>query len=157
MSFVWHYTIAEYLPLILEEQCLLPASSFVYPPEKPVLWFSRNQTWELTANKMVASQDGTLRTGNIEDTRHYGGGLVRFGLQIGRIILHPWPKIARKARMTDKTVQGLERTAFAVGANPFDWLGTTVPVPLAKIERIESEEEPGKWAASPWVKWEAKT
>lgn len=139
---VWHYTVGQKFALIVDDGWLRPATAFVAAPEKPILWFSGNQDWEETANKMFKPPDGPLRFGTKETTRDLGGGLVRFGYRRDR--LHPWPKIARKARMNAKTMASLEAAAREAGGIPAEWYGTTRPIPLSQIKWVEVEED-GKW------------
>ncbi|MCF7979671.1 MAG: hypothetical protein K9L82_17015 [Chromatiaceae bacterium] len=139
---VWHYTTGEKFLRIVEDGALMPSTIAVQPPEKPILWFSMAQDWEITASKFYLDEQGQRHKGNRETTRAQGRGLVRFGINPDR--LHPWPKIARKARMDQRLVQGLERAATKDGANPRDWLGTTKAILLDQIARIEVEEN-GAW------------
>lgn len=141
---VWHYTVGQLFAPILDDGWLRPATAVVVAPEKPILWFSGNQDWEETANKLVGLPDGSFRYGSRETTRELGGGLVRFGYRRDR--LHPWPKIARKAHMTAKTMAGLEAAARKAGSSPAEWYGTTRPIPLAQIKWVEVEEN-GKWVS----------
>src|SRR5262245_17530639 len=77
---VWHYTTTQCLVKILTDGYLKPATAFVKPPEKPVVWFSTNQDWEETANKLGQTTDGSLVRLGREETAELGGGLIRIGV-----------------------------------------------------------------------------
>ena len=141
-SLVWHYTTGHKFILIVEDGYLRQATAGVGPLEKPILWFSVNQVWEPTANKMIQYPDGSIEFGTRETTRTRGGGLVRFGYRRDR--LHPWPKSAKKARIDARVVADLEASARSAGSDPGDWYGTTQPIPLSRIVRIDVEEN-GSW------------
>lgn len=142
-SLVWHYSTGAGFRRIINSGRLQPATQFVDPPEKPILWFSSNQTWEPTANKLLVNPDGTAsRSASKEETRELCGGLVRFGCRINR--LHAWPEIASQAEMPDAVAQSLEKLALDAGSNPNDWYGTTEPIRLDEIESIEIEAG-GSW------------
>jgi hypothetical protein len=132
----WHYTTGIHYGHIVASGELRPAAIGVKPPEKPVLWFSLNQDFEPTACKAVRDESGAIRRLSKEDTQVLGEGLYRFGVPAR--LLHPWPKLARKARMTTETQRLLEREGIRQGANPILWCGlTSNPIPLAKCVKIQ--------------------
>jgi hypothetical protein len=134
----WHYTIRQHLPSILEDAFLRPTTVGVAPPEKPILWFSRNQIWEPTANKMFRASDGSLRFGTRETTREMGGGLVRFGLPTEKLLR--WTELHREAHMPTRTRNALVKAAKRDGSNPYDWCGLLEPVSIYECAvEIESE------------------
>jgi len=46
---LWHYTKGVHLAKILADGFIRPATAFVDPGEKPIVWFSTDQHWEPTA------------------------------------------------------------------------------------------------------------
>lgn len=143
MTTAWHYTTGERFLSIVECGFLLPATALITSKERPVVWFSLNQEWEPTANKMLRSPDGTLIFLDKEGTCKFGGGLVRFGYPLERTIR--WPLLARKAKIPPTTRVGLELAARENGSNPNDWCGVLRPVPLDEltIEVLDGE----KWVS----------
>ena len=78
MKTAWHYTTGQKAKMIFESGELKPTDAFIEAQEKPILWFSKNQEWEQTANKMLAGPGGTLRQLTTDETRNMGGGRVSF-------------------------------------------------------------------------------
>lgn len=72
-----------------------------------------------------------------------GRGLVRFGIDRKTRGLHPWPKLARKARMAPTLAQGLTNAGIEQGANPAEWCGLTRHVPLEAVAQIDVIDESG--------------
>ena len=141
-NLAWHYTVYSYLDAIAETGALLPAKAFITKGEKPILWFSKNQEWEQTANKMMQNEAGKVYALNKEETDHYGGGLIRFGVDQKKLI--PWPLLAKKARIPKEIQKGLEMTAAEKGGNPKEWMGILGKLKISKCEAIEILHE-GKW------------
>ena len=138
----WHYTTGEHFLLIVESGELRPTDILVRPPEKPVLWFSINQRWEATACKGLVD-GGQRRTLTMEETMQMCQGLVRFGVRLDR--LHPWKKLQRKARMSERTIIMLEREGRRQGADPKDWYGRTTAVPIDRCASIQVMDESREW------------
>jgi hypothetical protein len=128
-SMAWHYTIGQKAKLILESGELKPATTFIEAGEKPILWFSTNQDWEQTANKMLTLPDGTLRQLTMEETGAMGGGLFRFGMPSENLI--KWPRLAREANMRGKIQRSLEVVGLRQGADFREWCGSLEPVSIA--------------------------
>ena len=82
----WHYTTGQKFEQIAETGFILPASIGVKPPERPIVWFSLNQNFELTARKGWCDVAGFVRTLSVQETREAGGGLVRLGLDASKLI-----------------------------------------------------------------------
>lgn len=148
MKLAWHYTTGNLFKLIVEDGFILPAATAVFPPERPIVWFSINQQFELTARKWQVSKDGTSRILSVQETRKYGGGLVRFGLDSRRLM--PWKGgCLRKAAVMSYTIaKKLEHAGIAQGANPFEWFGSLDVIPISKCV-IEVMDASGKWVEVP--------
>lgn len=80
VSFVWHYTTCDRVDRIRAEGFLRPAVAFVPDHEAPVVWFSSNQDFEITALKRGRGPDGKLKALTLEEMAQRSGGLARFGL-----------------------------------------------------------------------------
>ena len=144
IELAWHYTTGEKFLKILEGGYLLPADSYLTPGERPILWFSRNQFWEETANKRWQNRDGTSIGLTMLETHQLGNGLVRFGVLPSRLI--EWPKLASKARMPVNLARALETSAAELGGNPAEWLGS-----LKKIRVKDCQVHVMNKDCSAWV------
>jgi hypothetical protein len=143
---VWHYTIGNQLLKIVANGCLSPTSVTGPAQKRPILYFSRNQIWEPSANRLLKQPDGQFRQLTMDETGQLGRGLLRFGLEPKR--LHGWPEIAHKAKMHKSGIRLLEKEAPTIGAKPSEWCGTTQPVPLTKITRIEVMDSKQGWVTA---------
>jgi len=140
---IWHYTIGSYLPSIIASGVIRRTTAGVYPPEKPVTWFSMNPTWEVTANKAPIYSDvpsEVLR--NL--TCLLGDGLVRIGAEL-RHAPFGIDDLHRVARCGRREVEGLKRVGIRCGANPSDWRFTPKEVPAALWRSIEVWDGEGRW------------
>lgn len=120
---LWHYTIPQYLPPIIEAGGLLPATAGIAEGERPAVWFSANQRWEPTAAKMG------LRTLDAMTERF--GCMVRFG--IAREAALPWRRLVPAVGMPESMRKALERAGRTLGASPDSWFGVIGSVPLADL------------------------
>jgi hypothetical protein len=140
---VWHYTTGQKFELIAECGLLMPTEVGIAKNEKPVLWFSKNQSWEPTANKMRRSPDGKLIFLDQLGTAEHGGGLVRFGIKKNSV--HHWHALIKAACIPETTVRSLEAAGIKQGAKPSDWCGTLKPVNVDECSAIEVLNQDGKW------------
>ena len=122
----WHYTIGAKVPPIAESGFLKGADEYVTSPEKPIVWFSSNQDYELTSRKGV-KRNGEIITLSKEETAQFGG-LVRFGYPSERLI--KWPEVGKRAHMNAFMRNILMKEARRQGADPSEWYGSLVPIPL---------------------------
>lgn len=129
----FHYTVGTKLPAIAASGALLPLAIDLEPGERPVVWFSTNLYWEQTATKLIFSP----LTGRVQRPTmlelHRMIGVYRFRIDSldGRLV--PWPKIRRAARISDTMTRALVRNGRAVGADPKQWRGSLVPVPVEAL------------------------
>ena len=115
----------------------------VYPPEKPVTWFSLNPTWEVTANK--APIHAVVASEVLQDLNHrMCGRLVRIGVEL-RHAPFGIDDLHRVARCDRRDVEGLKRIGIRYGANPSDWRFTPKEVPAALWKSIEIWDGEGRW------------
>ena len=131
MKTAWHYTTGQKAKLILEIGELKPTGAFIDSKEKPILWFSTNEHWEQTANKMTILPNGILRPLTMQGTRDMGGGLFRFGMPSDQLIR--WPRLARAANMKRKIQWALEEAGLRAGADFREWCGLLEPVSIAAL------------------------
>src|SRR5918912_908845 len=74
---LYHYTVGQYLPAIIESEEIRPATALIANGEKPAVWFSTNPVWEQTCNKLWQDSTGRIRGLNNRQTMEKCGGLVR--------------------------------------------------------------------------------
>lgn len=122
---VWHYTTGTKLRLILADGFLRPTDHLISKGESPILWFSRDQYWEQTANKGVEIH-GFNFTLSMEGTAVSGAGLFRFGVLRDGLI--NWPQLGKAAGMKSKVQRGLEKAAIKMGSDCSKWLGSLEPI-----------------------------
>lgn len=157
MNTAWHYTTGEKFPLIVADGVIRPASIAVKPPERPIVWFSLAQHFEMTARKGLMNEAGQVRTASIQETREFGGGLVRFGIDASRLI--PWRggELRKAARMAYAMAKRLEGIGLKQGASPFEWMGSLDPVPIGEclIQVMGEGYKDGVWIdveeAGAWI------
>jgi hypothetical protein len=105
-AILWHYTVGRFLPLIVQDGIIKADTGMVPKGERPAVWFSANQTWEETANKMHMTPFGPT-FGTRETTHKLAGGLVRIGV-------HPdtapygWSAFVRLSGIKIGMARGLE-------------------------------------------------
>jgi hypothetical protein len=142
---VWHYTTGHLLAKILADGYIRPAAESVVLDERPVVWFSGNPFFEMTALKgIVDSRTGHRRTATMEEMFRVGGGLGRIEVAQSAAPLG-WRKIQRKAHIDPGFARALQHTAHKVGSDPNEWLGSLTAVPRQKWLSVETFnlEEPG--------------
>lgn len=140
---VWHYTTGQKFIAICDSGVLMQTSIGLPMNEKPVLWFSKNQNWETTANKSCRSHDGQIIHLDQNGTANLCGGLVRFGLKKKNV--HHWRALIKAACISKTTVRSLEAAGIELGANPFDWCGSLKSVQVDACDAIEVMNQNGEW------------
>lgn len=131
MKIAWHYTTGQKAIQILESAELRPTDNYIEQKEKPILWFSTNQHWELSANKMLLLPNGSLRGLSMEEMGGYGCGLFRFGIPFDKVLR--WPNLARMAGMKSKVKRALEDAGQKMGADFGEWCGLLKPVSIFEL------------------------
>lgn len=139
---LWHYTIWNYLPSILESGIKV-ATANVPTNEKPVVWLSKNQFWEETANKSYKN-NGKIYKGDMEDTRKLGGGLVRINVS-RKISPITWNEFVEKKHIQKRHAWLLINAAKKDGANPDDWYVSFEGVETEDFLCIEYLNDENEW------------
>lgn len=142
-SVAWHYTTGEKLPSILASGVLWGATEMLYPHERPVVWFSLHQHYELTARKARLDACGRLVTMSVAETRQHCGGLFRFGVDPRRLIAGE--SLRRRARIPPSLWRGLHTEGKDQGADPAHWLGHVGDIPTADLA-VFVMDDAGAWA-----------
>lgn len=149
-SVVWHYTTGQKFISILQAGFIQPTTAGVPRGERPIVWFSANQYWEATANKMLRLADGSLKNLTMEETGVYGRGLVRIGVDRATAP-HDWDQLVKLSGMSRQMAQGLLQAAARAGADPQEWCGTFDPVPECLWLAVDYWKT-GQWVPLPWKK-----
>lgn len=140
MTMAYHYTTCQHASAILKSGFILPSTLHVPAGEKPVVWFSRNRTWEPTASKgLMDPRTGWSRTATFPEMVRVG--IARFGMDADLLI--PWGGLPAAAGMGRAVVEGLVRAGRKVGANPRDWFASLDPVPITGM--VMDIYENGAW------------
>lgn len=128
MMYVWHYTVIEYLPKIHGYGMLLPSNAAA-EDELPMLWFSANQKWEVTATKPYASASGRMVAPSMQDVLDEGRA-IRFGLLRNDPRLMGWRAACKYAGTPRRLREAMERVGIQQGGSPRDWyaVGDAIPV-----------------------------
>jgi len=150
-SVVWHYTYENNIEAILKSGALLPPCQVLSAARRgmteedfaahmqdkgcaadaKLLLFSARQDWEPASFRGFMSSTGEVTDlHQIEDYAKHGFRMFRIGVK--RDKLKPWQKLKSLVNMPRDMVQSLEGIAFNIGANPYDWWGTVLPVPCSE-------------------------
>jgi hypothetical protein len=143
----WHYTVGVHVPSIVKDGVIRPATRFVPPGEKPIVWFSTHPDWEPTANKNWPNPDGSLIRLDRAGTAEKCGGLERFGVA-DETAPYRWQALKDLSGMSRKMAQGLYDTAIRMGARPSDWWGTFDAVPRSLWIAVQVHSG-GVWLDAP--------
>ncbi len=123
---IFHYSVARYLPQILEDNQISPSTQGFEKERWHAVWFSMNPIWEETANKMYMSS-GIRIPGNKLDTHEMGKGLMRIEV-IPKAAPHDWEQYKSISKMPGKLSRGIVKAAKDCGANPNEWRASFEPV-----------------------------
>ena len=126
---LWHYTFLPHLESILRDGLIKPATALVEPPERPIVWFSKNQFWERTVTKSMKFSDGRWRELDFKRMVKHGVFPVRIGV-LPETAPYDWLALRTISHMKPEMADGLVRVAEEVRADAQDWFGTFTPVPM---------------------------
>ncbi|MFC7462885.1 hypothetical protein [Hydrogenophaga defluvii] len=139
----WHYTTGEKFRYIVVSGELIPTAFAAPENERPVLWFSLNQSFEPTAAKwLIDPVTGIKRGATMAEMMELGGGLVRFGVSPRRLLMGE--QLRTRAGIKRTEWASLCRSAFVMGADPAHWLGTLDPVEVETCV-VEVMDKAGAW------------
>jgi hypothetical protein len=124
---VFHYSVARYLPQILEDKMILPSTEGLEKERWHAVWFSTNPIWEESANKMYLAS-GIRIPGNKLDTHEIGKGLMRIEV-VPEAAPYDWEQYKRKSMIPGKLARSFLGNAKKGGANPKEWRASFKPVP----------------------------
>ncbi len=124
----WHYTTGRKLQYITASGMLIPGSTGIEPPDKPILWFSRNQHWEQTAGNACHDAGQPVRRLTLRETYAQSGGLVRYGCDVKR--LYAGEALRLKAQVSREVWAALHAAGKQQQAYPAAWCGSVDSIPL---------------------------
>lgn len=140
----WHYTTGAKILSIMSDGVIKPATAGLKAGERPAVWFSSNENWEETANKLWGDDLGNVRALNREETAEYADGLFR--IEAGSDLpLHDWQAFKRLSGIKPKIAQRIYKSGISVGARPGQWFVSFDPVPISKCQGIET------WNSGEWI------
>lgn len=132
-ALVHHYTSeSHHLPMILASGELCPSIDAGFEHEPPLLWFSRNQQWEVTVSRMAKKRGNGLRPLTFRQQWAILGW-VRFSLPADDSRLMIWPDACRYAGIDSASRRQMEAKGRRRGASPTDWLAIATDVLLADV------------------------
>jgi hypothetical protein len=143
-SLVWHYTVVERLNVILADGVLRPVAMGALKGVKPVVWFTSNQDWEPTANRLWQSPTGSWTRLGKDQTIVLFGGLARIGVAPATAPLD-WKGYKEHSGIPPKAANTIYNEAVSVGARPGQWSATFDSVPREKWLAVEV------WQDEQWV------
>jgi hypothetical protein len=131
---IWHYTVGQHLPKIIESKQIKLATIGVR--EKPAVWFSSNPIWERTCNKLWQDSTGAVRQLSKEETHLKGSGLVRIRIK-PEAAPHNFQVFKRISRISNTAAKRLTEKAKLLGAKPQEWWISFEAVPQSEWLDIE--------------------
>lgn len=146
---VWHYTIGLHAEKILRYGIIQCATRYVPIHERPVVWFSMNQTFEPTAAKGKYVNGVMLRM-SISEMFEFGRGLVRFGLPPKTLL--SGDNLRRRARISGRDWILLKKSAGQMGADSSDWFGSLDPIEISSCT-FEVMTNSGQWQRAEPSEW----
>jgi hypothetical protein len=145
MKLLWHYTVDKHVNDILRCGYIDVTQLHVYPPEKPMAWFSNDQQWERTVRKSIVTFGGELSPPwGLRQMWQHGVHGFRIGVLPESAPLN-WTAARIQGTIPGKVVRRLLEVADKWGANPWDWYASLVPVHRHEWQAMEV------WNGSEWT------
>lgn len=133
-SLLWHYTTGRKYPLIVADGRIKPTDVNIDKGERPAVWFSSNQHYEVTAAK--GWNDGGVRRTCTMEQMHEWHGLVRIGVERAEAP-HDWESFKRLSGVSPRTASILRAVGYAQGARISEWFVAFEPVPVERWVAVE--------------------
>jgi hypothetical protein len=140
---VWHYTPGIRLREIVRSGFIKRADAGVVGGERPAVWFTRSESWEETANKMIPLQGGGYCFGTRESTEQIWKGLFRIGVSSETAPIS-WIGFGKQSGISVASKNALTKTAKRAGSNVYDWCVTFDEVRRDKWLFVQ------KWNGKAW-------
>lgn len=144
MNIIWHYTSCVHLEGIIKEQKLKISEADRRFGFKPAVWFSKNQIWEPTASKMVATEGGQVVTLSPSEQLKTIG-MVRIGIEHTNELVS-WAKYKYVGKIPLPFYESMEQAGKEIGGSPSDWYCLFRNVESSKWITVE------QYDGSDWMK-----
>ena len=151
---VWHYTYQHNIKKILKSQVLLPpylipgyaATDAVVQAgldpnsrenisDKKLLLFSEREDWEPASYRGYRTFFGVIDLLKLEDYAKHDIAVFRIGVENKH--LKPYTALCRSVSMPKGMFNSLWKIAVELGSNPYQWWGTTKPIPMSEWVSVE--------------------
>ena len=96
---LWHYTTSARIQKIVEDAAIKPATAFVEPNERPIVWFTTNQRWENTVSKSLLLPNGKMIGMDMVDMMARGIKLYRIGV-LPKSAPFDWPTLLARSSVS---------------------------------------------------------
>ena len=146
MVVIWHYTTVQKLGLIVSSGTLTPIAPPRERDEKPVVWFSGQADWDLTANPVVTTSGGR-RHATLDETIVVGGGLARIGVT-PEVAPHDWKGYKKLSGVRPRRAKLMYDRAVSIGSRPAGWHVAFEAIPRTQWQTVEIWDN-GQWVADP--------
>jgi hypothetical protein len=111
--------------------------------DKKLLLFSENEIWEPASFRGIQIAGMVFDLYRLEDYARYGMNVFRIGVDTR--YLKPYTQMCRTVGMPQDAFKALwRRSVGQLGSNPYQWWGTTKPIPSDLWESVQVFRD-GKW------------
>jgi hypothetical protein len=144
---VWHYTVKPFFMSIVADGAIKPSAAYAPTGAPAVVWFSTNEVWEPSANKVLTCADGSPRLLGRDEMHTIGVGPLRFGVGAA-VAPHDWHDFKRTSGIRPKYASDMVAAAVKCQSRPSWWFATFEPV--LREQWIAVEQWDGwQWTAVP--------
>lgn len=132
----WHYTVGQRWEQIRASGVIRLATALVPKGERPVVWFTRRETWEPTATTLMQGPDGNRHDASDLEIKVRLGGKIRIGVA-PETAPHSFAAFRRLSGIDPRFADGLAVVAREHGSDAEDWFVSFDPVPASAWLRVE--------------------
>ena len=152
---VWHYTYSNNIKAIVDSGVLLPPcmtphalvmelavkregldpNSQEYKADAAMLLFSQREDWEPASYRAVNIEGMVHPLYKLEEYEAFGIDVFR--IAVSRKHLYSYTRLKEIVHLPEEMARSLDKTARAIGSNPFDWFGINQPIPMEKWEVVQ--------------------
>jgi hypothetical protein len=145
-TLAWHYTTVDHLRRIVVSGEIRPATAGVPANVKKAVWFSLNQFWEETANKLSMDAFGDLVPLTRQQTHDRSDGLARIGV-LASDVPNDWKRYKQESGDNSAALRLLYNAAIRSNAKPGEWRVSFGPIPASLWKSVQV------WSGEKWVDW----
>lgn len=143
MARIFHYTIRELLDRILVDGAIKVATAHLPAGVRAAVWCSFHPLWVSTANKAIATSDGSLIALDMQGTHEYSRGLTRIEID-PTSARYDWDDYKCLSGDSRRMLKSLYDTAIQCGDSPRSWRCSFEAIPQDKWLAIEY------WSGEVW-------